>query len=102
MDPDTVYHVAAWARVKNKRQRDLIAQAKISKGYMSLIWSGKRQPSPQAARRLAGALGVSFDALQHPPASFVARAHAALSSVPADKQPAVLDMLEGVAEKHKA
>lgn len=43
---------------------DICAKARISRGMLSLIESGKRQIGPERARDLADALGVPVEAVR--------------------------------------
>lgn len=38
----------------------------ISPGYLSNVEAGRKQPSPEVARRLATRLGVELDAITYP------------------------------------
>lgn len=51
--------IVALRKQRKWTQEDLARRIKRSKGYISMLESGKRHPSFKLARRLSGLLGVS-------------------------------------------
>lgn len=48
------------------RHGQLAKRAEVDPGYLTKLENGSRQPSPSVLRRLADALGVSFEAISFP------------------------------------
>ncbi|OII10501.1 hypothetical protein BIU97_10255 [Curtobacterium sp. MCBA15_009] len=48
------------------RHGQFAKRAELDPGYLTKLENGSRQPSPAVLRRLADALGVSFEAISFP------------------------------------
>lgn len=96
------FFLREWAKAKDKRQRDVVAATGLNKGYVSLLWSDQKEPSPDALARIAAALGVRPPAvLMIHPFLAEARAVAAVAQLPKDQQEIAVRMLEGLVDKRR-
>jgi transcriptional regulator with XRE-family HTH domain len=96
------YFIAEWARAKGKRQRDVIRETKLSKAYVSLLWSGtKDDPSADVVDSIAACFGIPAYALMINPLLAEARVLDALAQLPAGQRAAIVEMIEAAARGRK-
>lgn len=74
--------------LRGLRQEDLAAKIKVSKPYISMLESGKRDPSLKMLKDIAKALGCSMFLI-----TFLAEDHSA-ESLPASRAEAALELLK--------
>lgn len=95
------YYFAEWGAKVGKRQRDVVKATGLNKGFISLLWSGNKEPSGETLAAIAKTFGVPSWALLAAPDSFPARAFAAVTKLSPKEQETAVEMLEGLAQKRK-
>lgn len=90
------------AKARGKRQARVADDTGLTPGYISSLWNGEKEPSHDALAKIATSLGVNAKDLMVHPETVEARAAAAISKVPKEKQETALEMLEGLAGKGRS
>lgn len=89
-----------WGKVTGVRQRDVVKATELSKSFVSMLWSGKKQPSVENLWDIALVFQVPAGLLLQHPNSPEARAMRAVSRINNTTQrDTAVAMLEGLAER---
>lgn len=99
--PEQRFFVAEWGKVTGVRQRDLAADddVDLTKGFISGLWSNRKEPSPNTQAKIAAKMKIPPHLLQVHPDSPAARAWVALHRIPKEKLETAVEMLEGLARQ---
>lgn len=96
------YFIAEWARLKGKRQRDVIRATGITKGYASQLWSGKKDdPGADVVDGIAECFGVPAYVLMINPLLQEARVLDALAQLTPARREAMVELIEGYVRGRK-